>query len=178
MKNALFIVGMISILLVSSSVSYYYIFFLPAKQQESLELQKEKFEHQKALEEEEKRNKTKKEQDALAEKRRQELAEDLAEVKRQQDFDNCLSRAYENYNANWLSACQAQNEYYKKMNEITEKQNKQFEELTGIPHDNSNLYEYQKIDENCKLPTEKADKLGKDLEDSKDECIEYYKLGL
>lgn len=139
------IILIFSVLLVAFSAFYYFVIFLPQKEEAKIELEKEQ----------------------QAQKQQEQKKEELERKKQQLLLDACLKDAYETYTADWTNACKLQ---AKRITEgiqscisgyLTESDCKK---IWGEPDDSPD----------CSLPADTADTLEKRLQQNKDECFKKY----
>jgi len=85
------------VLLVSFSVFYYLIIFLPRKEQTKMESQRQAEQTRQELE-----------QARVALQQQEIIAKELKELSRSAELDVCLSDAYEDYKLNWANNCRTE----------------------------------------------------------------------
>jgi len=155
----------IVMLLIAVSIFYYFVIFIPKKEQMRLEAEAAKIESEK--------------QTQLAEEQKKQEEKQKA----QDDLNSCIASAGSNYNSRWNNECDFLGKLTSECKTILidTYSYTSYLEKKGLSSkiSDSNYYSiidyYTKKDEcSCRLPNDVADGLNKDLKESKDECYKKY----
>jgi len=150
----------VSLLIIALSMAYYFVIFLPQKENQKIELQR--FE---------------------AEQKRLEVKQQVEQQKEQEDsklrlLTQCLNQAGENYHTNWFSECKSQGKLSATCIKLMEMTFEEYIKENNIP-DNKRVEAvsefYDKRDDcSCRLPSDNARRIEGWEEDAKDECFKKY----
>ena len=145
------------ILLISVSFFYYYVIFLPQKEQARLEQQRQ-------------------EQSAKEEKERQAIERELQERKEaKQNLDACIDNAKTRYSNRWEEECEARGKLTSKCISLLKMTFKEYQEEKGIEGLEGFVAYYEEQDEcSCSLPFSIADRINETLQEDKDYCFKMY----
>jgi len=155
MKKYLISVGIISIVLITAFIGYYFLYSLPG-----YNAQKLKIEEDKQLFEEEKQFQI------IKDKETEAAINNLKESVRSSQLDDCLEDAETNYSSNWAKACQS----------VIDKQTEDFLMCKKKwPDSNCELSNpINKYKEDCSLPTHNADNINDYKETAKNDCYKRF----
>jgi crotonobetainyl-CoA:carnitine CoA-transferase CaiB-like acyl-CoA transferase len=152
--NILKFVLAIGILVICASVAYYFVIFLPQKENQAIEIQKQQLELKKA-------------EQAKTEQAKQD-AQDI--------LNSCLATATANYNDFWNREC-------KSLGLLTQQCNHLMEiTAVGYSDENPNLkiidawteYRKKKAECSCRLPSYNAERVDASQKDDIDNCYKQY----
>jgi len=153
-----------SFLLIAFSLCYYYVIFLPQKEEARLEQQRQ-------------------EQLAKEGREQQALEQELQEKEEaERALDTCLADAESDYHEQWYRECKSQGKLTGRCILLHEMTFDEYAKQNNIPNDplSSERLEalldfYEEKDEcSCRLPLENADRINQQLQDDKDECFKKY----
>ncbi len=156
LKENWFKVGLLVVLLILGlSFAYYYIVFLPKKEQNRLaqEIQKQTLQESKEIKERE---------------------------KTQSLLDECLADAETSYSDQWYGECKSQGKITSKCISLKEMTFNEYAKQNNIPDDGKErldaMFDFfkQQNECSCRLPLANADRINGSLEKSKDECFKRY----
>ncbi|MFW1950601.1 hypothetical protein [Acinetobacter beijerinckii] len=143
----------LSALLASAGVFYYYVIFVPNLEQQKLDLEKQKL-------------KEKQEAEAEALKKKEQESE-----QRSQAYQNCVTEAELTYSNNWAHACQKQSERNEvELNNCLNNPSIMNNQFMGKPYC-LKAYGSTKFDAECTLPAQMADNIEKSRTQRKEDCI-------
>jgi hypothetical protein len=148
----------IAILIVALSVGYYFVLYLPQKEQRQIDLQKQ--------------------QQQAKDKKEEEI-----KAQSQQALSDCISDAETNYSNNWFRECKSRGSLTSRCISLHEMTFDEYAKQNNIPSGTENIGErlkaidtfYKERDDcSCRLPLDLADRLNKILENEKDLCLKKY----
>ena len=151
-----------SVLLIGFSLFYYLVIFLPQKEQNRINLQKQ----EQLIEENEKQAKIEQQKNKEVEEQKEKEEAEKEIEKNKLLLGNCLSNTYETYNGDWARACESQAEII----------SKGIKDCIGLLSENDCKRIWGEPDNSpdCSLPAEVADTLNERRQKNKDECFKIY----
>jgi len=165
------------VLLISFSFFYYFVIYLPQKEQTRIELQ-EKEQLNRKLEQ------LKTEAGLELQKRKQLVAEEALDLQKQEQSDalqNCLWEASNEYHDRWSRECKAMGRLTSDCISFLEMTFGEYAEQNNIPRDDrdkinegiENFYK-ERLECSCALPFANGDRIEEALENNKNECFKRY----
>ena len=155
-----------SVLLIGFSLFYYLVIFLPQKEQNRIDLQKQ----ERLVEENEKQAKIK-------QQKNKEIEEQKEKEEAERNLTNCLTDAEDSYYKSWNEMCKRLGKLSKECEEILFADN-YFDYLKKHPEFQSEnslkLFMKKQNECSCLLPSNHADTFDKRLQEDKNECYKKY----
>jgi len=143
----------LAIILVAISVFYYFVIFIPQKEQARIDQQK---------------------QEQLAKDQKEQEAKQQAE----QALNTCLADASTSYSDQWYRECKSQGKLTNRCIALHDMTLEEYAKEKNITADKQftvwgDFYK-EKNGCSCRLPLDNADRINKSLQDDKDECFKKY----
>lgn len=171
-KDNWFKIGILMVfIIIALSIAYYFVIFIPRKEKNKIEQERQEQVSEELKEQEAKEN------------------ADRAKAEAKQNLDNCISNAETAYSNNWFGECKARGLVSKKCIEIKETlfsdylkkydlTEEDYKQQRGITDTGalSALLDYIKRQDDCScmLPTTIAKSLEDTMKDEKDLCLKMY----
>ncbi|OGD09446.1 hypothetical protein A2397_02025 [Candidatus Amesbacteria bacterium RIFOXYB1_FULL_44_23] len=161
----------LSILAIALSVAYYFVFFLPNKQNQELELKRQQYQDQIVAQQKE----DEREQQKILDVQKQ-AAENRSLL------DKCLENAEDSYHLNWRNSCRTrglmpsgceEESINLEFSDYQKQHNLPTSTIEGWD-DYWKVYSAKKDKCTCSLPTYNADDITETEKNSKDECFKRY----